>query len=123
MNGVPGQTNGACVATNGATRGATTGGSQAAPERSRTAAAWERFAAGEDAVRGVRPEILVSWYRCREEYKVDPHLTRAPPAPERCEHSLEHDAVFAELGGLAAGAGAEVDTLDGLITGADCDGR
>ena len=40
----------------------------------RTSAARERFAAGADSVRGVRPEILMSWYRCREEYRVDPGL-------------------------------------------------
>jgi PAS domain-containing protein len=123
MNGAPGQTNGAYAATNGELRGAATGGSQAAPERRRTTAAWERFAAGEDAVRGVRPEILLSWYRCREEYKVNPHLTRAPPASEPASHTLEHDAVFAELGGLAATTMAEVDAQDGIVTVADCEGR
>src|SRR5215472_6079784 len=57
-------------------------------------AAWERFVGGEDTVRGVRPEILASWYRCRERYQVDPHLAQAPPAPGEGpgtgEHSLLH---------------------------------
>jgi hypothetical protein len=87
------------------------------------AAARERFAAGADTVRGVRPEILMSWYRCREEYEVDPGLDRAPAAGEASAHSIEHDVVFAELGGLATTAVAEVDGLDGLVSVADPDGR
>jgi hypothetical protein len=88
-----------------------------------TAAAWERFAAGADTVQGVRPEILISWYRCREEYGVDPCLDRAPAAAEVSPHSIEHDVVFAELGGAAASAAGEVDSLDCLVTVADSDGR
>src|SRR3712207_8208210 len=65
----------------------------------------------------------MSWYRCREEYDVDPHLERAPAAAEGTAHSTEHDVVFAELGGLAACAAADVDGLDGLVTVADPDGR
>ena len=87
------------------------------------ATARERFAAGADTVRGIRPEILMSWYRCREEYEVDPGLDRAPAAGEASAHSIEHDVVFAELGGLATTAGAEVDGLDGLVSVADPDGR
>jgi PAS domain-containing protein len=87
------------------------------------AAARERFAAGADTVRGIRPEILMSWYRCREEYEVDPGLDRAPAAAEVSAHSIEHDVVFAELGGLATSAAAEVGGLDGLVSVADPDGR
>ena len=89
----------------------------------RTSDARERFAAGADTVHGVRPEILMSWYRCREEYKVDPTLDRAPAAGETAVHSIEHDAVFAELGGLASLAAREVDGLEGVVTVADSDGR
>ena len=46
----------------------------------------------------------MSWYRCREEYGVDPCLDRAPAAAEASPHSIERDVVFAELGGLAANA-------------------
>jgi hypothetical protein len=74
-------------------------------------------------VQGVRPEILMSLYRCREEYEVDPLLDRAPAAAEGSAHSIEHDVVFAELGGWATCAAAEVDGLDGLVTVADCDGH
>ncbi|MGH3501468.1 MAG: LytTR family transcriptional regulator DNA-binding domain-containing protein [Nocardioidaceae bacterium] len=38
-------------------------------------------------------------------------------------HSIEHDVVFAELGGLATSAARKVDGLDGLVTVADPDGR
>src|SRR4051794_1671026 len=115
MNGAKSPTNGASPATNGAAL------SGAGLER--VAAARERFAAGADTVDGVRPEILMSWYRCREEYEVDPHLERAPAAADGSAHSMQHDVVLAELGGFATSAAAEVDSLDGLVTVADSDGR
>jgi sigma-54 dependent transcriptional regulator, acetoin dehydrogenase operon transcriptional activator AcoR len=65
----------------------------------------------------------MSWYRCREEYKVDPALDRAPAAGETAAHSIEHDAMFAELGGLASLAAREVDGLEGVVTVADSEGR
>jgi len=87
-----------------------------------TVAAWERFVAGADIVQGVRPEILMSWYRCREEYGVDPGLDRAPAAAEASPHSIEHDVVFAGLGGVAAAAADKVGG-DCLITVTDSEGR
>ncbi|ADB75119.1 DNA-binding protein [Geodermatophilus obscurus] len=115
MNGAKDTTNGASAAASGA----------ASPDDGleRVSAARERFAAGADTVHGVRPEILMSWYRCREQYEVDPDLDRAPAAAAGTAHSMEHDVVFAELGGLAARAAGEVDGLDGLVTVADSDGR
>jgi hypothetical protein len=90
----------------------------------RTAEAWECFTAGADTVHGVRPEILTSWYRCREEYGIDPRLSRAPPAaPEESAHSIERDVVFTELGGLATNAAREIAGLDGLVTVTDPAGR
>ncbi len=90
-------------------------------------AAWERFVGGEDTVQGVRPEILASWYRCREQYQVDPHLVQAPPAPRdgpaAGAPSLLHGTVFAELGGAAALAAADAESLDGIITVTDSGGR
>jgi hypothetical protein len=115
MNGGKDRTNGASLATGGA--------AFAGDRLKRTSAAWERFAAGADTVRGVRPEILMSWYRCREEYEVDPRLDRAPAAAETSAHSIDHDVVLAELAGLATSAAREVDGLDGLVTVADPDGR
>ena len=115
MNGAKDTTNGASAATSGA--------AFSDDGLERVSAARERFAAGADAVHGVRPEILMSWYRCREQYEVDPDLDRAPAAAAGTAHSMEHDVVFAELGGLAARAAGEVDGLDGLVTVADSDGR
>src|SRR5918992_835726 len=86
----------------------------------------ERFLAGDDRVRGVRPEVATSWYRCREEYHVDPGLTTAPPASaqdESSEHTLEHEIVFAQLGGAAASIASEVEHLGGVVTVTDSAGR
>jgi sigma-54 dependent transcriptional regulator, acetoin dehydrogenase operon transcriptional activator AcoR len=115
MNGAKGQTDGVPSATNGA--------ALSDPDLKKVAAARERFAAGADTVQGVRPEILMSWYRCRDEYEVDPRLEKAPAAAEGSAHPIEHDVVFAELGGLATCAAGEIDGLDGLVTVTDCDGR
>jgi hypothetical protein len=90
-------------------------------------AARERFLAGDDRVRGVRPEIATSWYRCREQYHVDPALVRAPPASDHdepaAEHTLENEVVFANLGGAAATIAPEVESLGGVVTVTDGVGR
>jgi hypothetical protein len=86
-------------------------------------AAWERFVQGEDHVQGVRPEVAISWHRCREQYRVDPHLTEAPVAAAEIDHTLEHDVVFTELGGLAVTVAPELDHLNGVITVTDAAGR
>src|ERR671916_2356450 len=87
----------------------------------------ERFLAGDDRVRGVRPEVATSWYRCREQYHVDPGLTKAPPASAQddssAEHTLEHEIVFAQLGGAAASIATEVESVGGVVTVADGEGR
>jgi sigma-54 dependent transcriptional regulator, acetoin dehydrogenase operon transcriptional activator AcoR len=90
-------------------------------------AARERFLAGDDRVRGVRPEVATSWYRCREQYHVDPSLTEAPPASAQdessSEHTLEHEIVFAQLGGAAASIASEVESVGGVVTVTDGAGR
>src|SRR3954471_12198301 len=90
-------------------------------------AARERFVAGGDRVRGVRPEVATSWYRCREQYRVDPRLTEAPPASAQeetpSEHTLEHEIVFAQLGGAAASIASEVESLGGVVAVTDSTGR
>src|SRR5918999_3444796 len=90
-------------------------------------AARERFLAGDDRVRGVRPEVATSWYRCREQYHVDPGLTKAPPASAQeeaaAEHTLEHEIVFAQLGGAAASIASEVEHVGGVVTVTDGAGR
>src|SRR5215207_10044064 len=90
-------------------------------------AARERFLAGDDRVRGVRPEVATSWYRCREQYHVDPSLSKAPPASalddSSGEDTLEHEIVFAHLGGAAALIASEVESIGGVVTVTDGAGR
>ncbi|MGW5198119.1 LytTR family transcriptional regulator DNA-binding domain-containing protein [Streptomyces spiralis] len=86
-------------------------------------AAWERFVQGEDQVMGVRPLVAVSWRRCREQYRVDPHLAQAPAAVAEPGRTPEHDVVFTELGFRAASVAHEVGNLGGVVTVADATGR
>jgi len=86
-------------------------------------AAWERFVQGEDQVPGVRPEVAISWHRCREQYRVDPYLTEAPVAVAEIDHTPEHDVVFAELGFRAAPLAHEVGNRGGVVTVTDASGR
>lgn len=85
--------------------------------------AWERFVQGEDDIGGVRPEVAISWQRCRDQYRVDPYLTEAPVAITEVDHTLEHDVVFAELGFRAASVAHEVSNLGGVVTITDATGR
>jgi hypothetical protein len=84
--------------------------------------AWESFVKGDDDVRGVRPEVAISWQRCRDQYRVDPFLSEAPAAVTEVDHSLEHDVVFAELGFRAAAMVHEVSKF-GIVIIADANGR
>ncbi|HEU5474293.1 MAG TPA: LytTR family transcriptional regulator DNA-binding domain-containing protein [Actinophytocola sp.] len=86
-------------------------------------AAWERFVQGADQAPGVRPEVAISWHRCREQYRVDPHLTQAPVAVAEVDHTPEHDVVFAELGFRAASVAHDVGNLGGVVTVTDATGR
>lgn len=86
--------------------------------------AWERFVQGDDDVRGVRPEVAISWQRCRDQYRVDPFLSEAPAAVSQlAQHPLEHDVVFAELGFSAAAMAHEVANAGGVVVVADASGR
>ncbi|RRO16645.1 DNA-binding protein [Saccharopolyspora rhizosphaerae] len=93
------------------------------PDETTVYGAWERFVQGEDDIRGVRPEVAISWHRCRDQYRVDPGLTEAPVAVAEVEHTLEHDVVFAELGFRAASVAHEVANVGGIVTVADATGR
>jgi hypothetical protein len=95
----------------------------AGPGRGTVLAAWERFVQGEDQVPGVRPEVAISWHRCREQYRVDPHLAEAPVAVAETAHAPEHDVVVAELGFRAASVAQEVSSLGGVVTVTDATGR
>jgi hypothetical protein len=86
-------------------------------------AAWERFVQGEDQVPGVRPVVAISWHRCREQYRVDPHLAGAPVAVAELDHTPEHDVVFAELGFRAASVAHELGNIGGVVTVTDATGR
>jgi hypothetical protein len=71
--------------------------------------------------------VVTSWYRCREQYHVDPSLSKAPPASAHdgpsSEHTLEHEIVFAQLGGAAASIASEVENVGGVVTVTDGAGR
>ena len=95
----------------------------AGPGRGAVLAAWERFVQGEDHVPGVRPEVAISWHRCREQYRVDPHLAAAPVAVAEIDHTPEHDVVFAELGFRAASVAHDVGEVGGVVTVTDSTGR
>jgi hypothetical protein len=95
----------------------------AGPGRGTVLAAWERFVQGDDHVPGVRPEVAISWHRCREQYRVDPLLAEAPVAVAEINHAPEHDVVFAELGFRAASIAHDVGNLGGVVTITDATGR
>lgn len=86
-------------------------------------AAWERFVRGEDHVPDVRPLVAISWQRCRDQYRVDPHLTGAPVAVAEVDRTPEHDVVFAELGFRSASVAHAVGNVGGVVTVADATGR
>lgn len=101
-------------------RSASHGGSLREHSR-RTMAAWEQFVSGDDDVQGVSPSVLLSWYRCRDLYGVDPRQPSAPRAVGQGSSMLLHNSVFTQLGGIAA---ALVDRgSDCLSTVTDGDGR
>ncbi|MFI7124012.1 LytTR family transcriptional regulator DNA-binding domain-containing protein [Amycolatopsis sp. NPDC049868] len=87
------------------------------------ARAWENFASGEDIETGVRPEILASWYRCRDRYEVDRRLDVAPGARGDEAQRADNGVIFTALGGLGALAGQEVEQDGAVVTVTDGDGR
>lgn len=101
--------------------GISTGGLRAAEDA--VASAWDSFTAGADTIRGVRPDILASWWRCRDKYDVDPGLRSAPGAVERNEHRFEQDVILTKVGGLAALAGREMERDGGIVAVSDGSGR
>jgi hypothetical protein len=113
--------NGSCDAANGTKR--TRRGTNPRPERA-ALATWERFVAGEEVDCGLRPEILASWVRCRDVYKVDPWREQAPPAATQpATRALEDDVVLAELAGVAKSVEADVGDRGALVAVADGEGR
>jgi sigma-54 dependent transcriptional regulator, acetoin dehydrogenase operon transcriptional activator AcoR len=87
----------------------------------RTMAAWEQFVSGNNEVQGVSSSVLLSWYRCRDLYRVDPNQASAPRAGTQGPSALVQNSVFAQLGGIAASL-VDRDS-DCLSTVTDGDGR
>jgi hypothetical protein len=83
----------------------------------------KRFAAGESVDRGVRAEILLSWYRCRDDYRIDPSQVYAPPAEQNFGHSLKSNWALAELTAVGTSLLTEVESLDGVLSITDGAGR
>jgi hypothetical protein len=100
-------------------------GASAWDQRDRaTAQAWERFAAGGDMGHAVvRPQILRSWHRCRDDYQIDPGQCSAPPADDYCDHSLKTDRVVTELGSVGRALAQDAAALGGLVAITDGTGR
>ncbi len=86
--------------------------------------AWKRFIQGDDDIRGVRPEVAISWQRSRDQYNIDPFLSEVPDAADsQMAHSVDQDVVFTELGFHAAAMTHEVANAGGVVTIADASGR
>ena len=87
------------------------------------ARAWEAVAGGGEAVRGVRPEIVDSWIRCRDDFGVEPTRDRALPADPDPLLAPEDSVVAAELGAAAMSIAPELVELGGVVVVADGRGR
>jgi LytTr DNA-binding domain len=88
-----------------------------------TALAWERFATGESEAVGVRPAILESWLRCRDELSVEPGRDRALPADPGPVLAPVESVVAAELGAAAMQLLPSASALGGVVVVADGHGR
>jgi hypothetical protein len=93
------------------------------PADAGVASAWERFASGDEVAEGVRPEVLLSWSRCRDEFRVDPAGDRAPLADPALPFSAEENVVAAELGAAAMAITNDVRSIGGVVAVADGNGR
>lgn len=88
------------------------------PALKKAASAWERFASGEDVVEGVRPEIVESWRRSRDDFRIDPGRDRAD-ASQAPRLPPEESVVAAELCAMAMA----IADGEGRILGAWGDSR
>jgi transcriptional regulator of acetoin/glycerol metabolism len=92
--------------------------------RDRLAAdAWERFVRGEEVRGGVRADILLSWHRSRDDYRVDPARQHAPLAAEDGAQSADSSVVAAELGAAAMELAPDAEAIGGIVSVADDTGR
>lgn len=85
--------------------------------------AWERFARGEEVRGGIRADILLSWHRSRDDYKVDPGREAAPVASEQDPGSADAAVVAAELGAAAMELARDVEPIGGILSVSDGKGR
>lgn len=84
--------------------------------------AWERFVRGEEVRGGVRADILLSWHRCRDDYRIDPQREAAQPAAE-APQPADGVVVAAELGAAAVSIASDVEAIGGIVSVADGRGR
>jgi transcriptional regulator of acetoin/glycerol metabolism len=92
--------------------------------RDRLAAdAWERFVRGEEVRGGVRADILLSWHRSRDDYRVDPARRGAPVASDDGAQSADAAVVAAELGAAAMELAPDAEAIGGIVSVADDTGR
>lgn len=82
----------------------------------RIRAAWEGFIAGSDDVRGVPSLILLSWYRSRDVYRVDPLHLSPPHAVGVGTDSLVQHGALTQLGGIAATLADRTDSSLTTVT-------
>jgi hypothetical protein len=75
--------------------------------------AWEQFVGGSNKVEGVPAPILLSWYRCRDVYGVDPLRTHAPASLGPSTIAPSRHSVLTQLGGIAA---VLAERADGAVT-------
>jgi hypothetical protein len=94
-----------------------------APAERVAARAWESFVTGGNVVEGVRPEIVDSWARCRDDFGIEPTRDRALPADPDPTLAPEESVVAAELGAAAMAIAPELAELGGVVVVADGRGR
>jgi transcriptional regulator of acetoin/glycerol metabolism len=85
--------------------------------------AWERFARGEEVRGGVRADILLSWHRSRDDYRINPARERAPAAADDALAPADGVVVAAELGAAAVTMASDVEAISGVVSVSDGTGR
>ena len=98
-------------------------GARLAPAERVTARAWEAFVGGGDVVEGVRPEIVDSWARCRDDFGIETSRDRALVADPHPGLAPEESVVAAELGAAAMTIAPDLAELGGVVVVADGRGR
>ena len=71
----------------------------------------------------MRADILLSWHRSRDDYRVDPAREQAPVAPEDGAQSADAGVTAAELGAEAMEIARTQEAIGGIVSVADDTGR